>query len=169
MWPFLVAAGMSMMGSALKGLSAIGAGAAQKRAENTTADRAEQAAADALHRSAIAEFRASAKGAAVVAEQRVEGSGGGIDVNTGSNTDLALQTAGFAELDKEIIRNDAMREAYGLRLEAQFHRQRGEYLEEAGRQEAMGDFIGGIGRVAGIIGPPSSDIGGSSPGIGRGA
>lgn len=153
MWPFLVAAGISELGSILKGSAENAAGQAARSTAQRNADLIGQAAADAIHRSQITEMREQAKGNEIIAEQRTAEAASGTDVNVGSNADIAQQTMQFTDLDREIIRNDALREAYGLRTKEQQVRQEGEYAAQAGRNSMLGSFIGGIGQVAGIIGP----------------
>lgn len=157
MWPFLVAAGMSALGSALKYASAGAQGDAAKSTADRNAQLTQDAATDAIHRAQLSEMRAQAKGDAVIAEQREETSHSGVDVNTGSSADIAAQTQQWTELDKEIIRNDALREAYGLRTKEQMQRQYGAYEQQAARNEQLGALIGGIGKVAGIVGPRMVD------------
>lgn len=162
MWPFLVAGGLKFLSSSLKIMSDIRAGDAAREVANRDADLTLRAAGDALYRGQIATMRAAARGDAIIAEQRVENSTGGIDVNTGTNADLATQTMAFTDLDKEFIQNDAMREAWGLRSKAQIRRQEGEYQYAASRSQALGDLIGGIGDIAGMFGKKMADVPGRS-------
>jgi hypothetical protein len=119
---------------------------------------AQQAAGDAVARSAVTSFRAQMRGAAQVGEQRSTLASTGADVNAGSAFQVQQDTRLMTQMDEDIIRNNAAREAYGYNVKAQEEGQQGAYAMQTARNQELGSFIGGIGKVVGIAGPRLGDI-----------
>lgn len=152
------------------GSAAVGIGAAASHgAESAGVARrnsvtADEAAADAVARSSVAQMRTFARGSATVAAQRTELAAGGSDVNAGSAAAVQEDTRLLTQMDEDVIRNNAAREAWGYRVRGQQFQQEASYAERTAQNEELGSFIGGVGKIAGILGPRIAD---SQPGTTR--
>ena len=79
-------------------------------------------AEDALKRGAVNETTQRQKAAGILGTQRVAMGASGFKVDEGSFGDVLEQTAATGELDALTIRSNAMREAWGHRVEAANYR-----------------------------------------------
>lgn len=102
------------------------------------ADLAEQAAADAIARGTQKQNQARAGTRQLRGAQRATLAAQGIDVNTGSAADIALDTEQIGELELATIANNAQREALGFKIEAANYRSQAALTRYAGRNTAAG-------------------------------
>lgn len=155
-----MAVGIGVQGvSTLVQMNAIGKrGAAAKDAAFRDADVALRAAADAVQSVATKEAQVSMHGQAVVAAQRVAQSGSGADLNVGSPADVREATGAISEADRRTVVRNAQLHALGLTMQARGDYQRGAYAEAEAKNEALGTFLGGIGKITGKAGSVLSDI-----------
>lgn len=58
------------------------------------------------------------QGKALAGSQRVALAANGVDLSSGTPSDILTQTAGLSELDARTIENNAMRQAWGMDVEA---------------------------------------------------
>lgn len=84
-----------------------------------------------------------------VGTQRSVQAANGIDVNSGSAAQLQDDTAMLGELDALTIQNNAAREAYGYRVQAQQDRLNAVQTVQNGRTAATGSILGGLGSAFG--------------------
>lgn len=163
-----VGAGLAIGGMAISayssyksGKAAKAQGAAEQVAANSEADLADYNAAvatvqagDAVARGAEEEsrFRAGVRG--MVGTQRAGFAAGNIDVASGSALDVQADTAFLGELDAQAIRNNARREAWGYKVQAEdlhkradIARKSGVMLEQAGRERATGAYLQGASSI----------------------
>lgn len=133
------------VGNIIKGTAQARAGAAAKAADETNAQMADAAAADAMAKGQLRELATEMRGSAVVADQRTIQSGTGADVNAGANFQTQRATLAISELDRKIVERNAALEAYGFREHARVSRQAGENAEVEGKNAMWGTFLGGVG------------------------
>lgn len=96
-------------------------------------------AEDAIRRGDRAALQHRKKVRQLIGSQRAALAAQGIDVNAGSAMDVQLDTASLGAQDAETIKNNAWREAWGLRSQASGY----------GAQAAMAGISGGLAGFAG--------------------
>jgi hypothetical protein len=107
-----------MIGSAVSAVGQYQAGKTQERIALRNQELAEQAAADAVERGNLEEEKHRLQVGALVAKQRALIASAGVEIGTGSPIDIFADTAAKGELDILTIRNNARREAWGLKGQA---------------------------------------------------
>lgn len=149
--PLTIAAiGTSVIGMGMQA-SAISAHAADAAATSRrNAAEAERQAADAVQRGVIPEMRARMQGGRFIGEQIGHYSGTNVDVNIGSPKDVQASTRAISDMDEEVIRNNARREAYGYGTQAQRYQQEANFDEAEGKNALLASVIGGVGKLATI-------------------
>lgn len=107
-----------------------------------------------------------------LAREKVAQSGGGFDVNTGSNADLRDSTQAIGKIDQDTINTNYGRQAQGFRnqalgldAEAAGDIMAGDNAKKAGNIAALGTLIGTAGSVASKWGAASQSFGAPSSGI----
>lgn len=115
-------------------------GQTAKAAARTNARLAEQAAADAQARGAVEESAHRRRVSQIQGAQRVAIGASGATVDVGTPMSILEDTAQFGELDALTIRNNAAREAFGLRTRATG-------IRLAGRSEARQGVLGAGGTL----------------------
>lgn len=135
--------GLAAGGTALDVFGKIKAGNAANRIGEFNARVAETQAADALARGAEDEhnFRGQVRG--LIGSQRAGFSGQNVDVGGGSALDVQADAAFLGELDALTIRNNAAREAWGYRQQAENARLGGQQAQSASRWGAASTIVGG--------------------------
>jgi hypothetical protein len=73
---------------------------------------------------------------------RNRAAGGNVDLGTGTAGEVQADMQRVAELDAIQIRNNAAREAWGLRTQARFQRYQGDLAIVRSRQAAFNDVLG---------------------------
>jgi hypothetical protein len=82
----------------------------------------------------------------LLGSQRAALAAQGIDVASGSALDVQEATAGLGAMDALTIRNNAVREAWGFRMQELDSRTQARYTRLAGRQEVASTILaGGLG------------------------
>lgn len=152
-----ISATMAAVGAVTSAVGAAQKGAATANAARYNSGVANGAAADAVQRAGITGFRAQMKGSALVAAQRTETAATGSDVDAGSAEAIQGDAKLITQMDEDLIRNNAARDAYGYRTKGQQFQQEARYAQQEATQSELGSFIGGIGKVAGIAGPAIAD------------
>lgn len=94
-------------------------GAASAEASLQNAQFANQAADDAVARGEFESDQQRLQTRAAIGSQRAGFAANGVDVNSGSAAEIQDDTAALGELDALTIRNNAAREAWGYRTQAQ--------------------------------------------------
>lgn len=85
-----------------------------------------------------------------VGEQRTSLAANGIDVNSGSAGQLQDDTAMIGELDALTIQNNAAREAYGYRTQANQDIANAKQVKKNAKSQAIGSILGGAGSAFGM-------------------
>ncbi len=115
----------------------------------------EQYAQDALDRGKQEEAAHRAKVDRIKGAQLAALAASGVDISDGTALDLLADTAEMGELDAQIIRNNAEREAYGYRVkgmnyksEAGLLRTRADTYRSAGMLSVGSSLLSGFGQTA---------------------
>lgn len=90
------------------------------------------------------------KAGQAIGTQRSAQAANGIDVNSGSSAQLQDDTALLGELDALTIQNNAAREAYGLRVQANQDMANAKQVKKNAGSSAMGSILGGAGSAFGF-------------------
>lgn len=137
------AATISVIGTGISAYSAINAGERQKEAADYNAEVGRQRAGDALQRGADEAATKRDEARKVGAMQREGLSMSGVDVNTGTPLDLLTETAGLGELAALKTLNNARREAWGYRAQADLDEFQGRNARTTGYLNGAGTILGG--------------------------
>ncbi len=141
--------GLWGVGTAISAIGQIKAGNAAKAIGEFNARVAEAQAADALVRGKEDEERFRQGVRVLLGSQRAAFAGQNVDVGSGSAVDVAADTAFLAELDALTIRNNAAREAWGFRVQAENARLGGSAAQMASRFGAASTIIGNTATLVG--------------------
>lgn len=153
----------SLIGGATTGAASIANGYTQSRAYglqgdyarrmgNVNASLSDIQAQDALRRGDLEANRLGIRTRQLIGEQRVSAAGQGVEVNSGSPLNLQTDTAALSMLDQSTIRNNAYKEAMGLRMEAATERARGNMAYRTGRFQASNSLLSGGLNALGSVG-----------------
>lgn len=149
--PIYAAAGAQGVSGVLGGQAAYEAAKGDERQLAFERDRELALATDAINRGAAESGRARAAGSAAVSENKVALASGGVDVQSGTALDILEGTRALSELDVATIRNNARREAWGHKTQAdqfEFGRQMSKYNRRMG---VAGTFLGTAANMGGMI------------------
>ena len=134
-------------GTGIQVAGQIKAGNAAKKAGDFNAAVSELQAKDALARGRTDEQRFRQGVRALIGSQRAGFAAQGVDVGVGSALDVQADAAFLGELDALTIRNNAQREAWGYRIEAENYRMGGQQARTASRWNAVGTVLGTAGSL----------------------
>jgi hypothetical protein len=134
--------GAALVGSAVAAGGTIMSGVAQSQQAKHNAKVGELQARDAEQRGQTAEDQHRRRVRQFAGAQKAQLAAQGVDVGSGSASDLIGDTAALGELDALTIRNNTAREAWGYRAQAAGAR------HQAGAAMASG-LIGGAGTLLG--------------------
>ena len=143
---------MTVAGTAEKIFGASRKAADARSIAEKNAQAAEEAAADVVGVAGTAGVRARMRGGNVLGAQTAEFAAGNVVAGVGSAGTTAQKTQMMTDLDEQILRNNATREAWGYRKRATMFRREGALQAEAAGNEGVASLIGGIGQVAGVAG-----------------
>jgi len=146
--------GMMVMSSGMQATSALSGAYAQSQAEKTlgayrkqvanqNASLADMQADDATMRGDVAAQRQRARTASAVGSIRAGMASQGVDVNSGSASDVQASTAGIGALDELTIKNNAWREAWGYRVQSFQATSQGRYAEQAANNQSNQTLLTG--------------------------
>lgn len=141
------ALGVVALGSSVSAYGQMHAGNETKRIYDTNAGYAELQAVDAEKRGRVAETRQRRQTAQVIGSQRVSLAGQGVDVNRGTALEVQADSAYLGELDALTIRNNAAKEAWGYRVQAEDMRAKGKIARREGQFGAFRTILGSAGSV----------------------
>ncbi len=137
----------------MMGLAAFGAfeqseaakqqGEYQRRAYEMNARIAGEAAEDAILRGDKAAQAHKGKVKSLIGSQRAALAAQGIDVGSGSALDIQVDSAGLGAMDELTIKNNAWREAYGLRTQAVQSLSQARYAESAASNTSRNTLLTG--------------------------
>lgn len=124
-------------------------GEAAQDIANYNASIGEIKAQDALKRGELAEIQLRSDTRRLIGSQRAAFAASGVEINDPDSTavNVTADTAALSELDAIAIRNNAAREAWGYRAQAQADRAKGELEYMAGVSSSIGKLIGTTGGI----------------------
>lgn len=141
--PLAVLVGIGVAGIVTSAVGQVKAGNAGKRAGEFNAQGLEAQSDDALARGQDESSRLRSQVRGLIGTQRAAYAGQNVRVNSGSALDVQADTAGLGEMDAQQITQNAKREAWGYRQDAQSSRMGGQAAQSAGRWGAASSTLGG--------------------------
>ncbi len=142
-----VSVGLSAVGAATAAYSSIQQGRYQAALGKRQAEMQNMMAADAYQRGAIKANQQRENLARLTAQQETLYAKSGLELTAGSPSSVVVDTVGLGELDAQMIENDAAREAWGYKSQAQLYLARGQMAQDAGYMNAVGSVLAGAGTV----------------------
>lgn len=147
---------LPLISTALGGLASAGAaaqaGEEDAQAAEQNARNAGLLASDAIQRGEQEGGRIRMMASRMIGEQKVAFAASGVDSSTGSARELQGDTRMMSELDALTARNNAAREAYGLRLQGQQYRDQARRSRQRGGNQAAGTILGTFAQGLGQYG-----------------
>lgn len=146
----LVAVGLSTAATGFQAYTQYQYNRYNAKVEQRNAAIRERAAADAERRGEIEADIRRAQIPRQVGAQRAALAASGVDIGSGTATDITTGTEEIGEFDALVIQNNAAREAYGLRVGAMSSRAKSELARSRSRTQPIGTILGGGSRTAGM-------------------
>jgi len=148
-WMAAIPIGMALLGGVMGAQNAKQEGAFNSGLLTQNAALKDQAANDTIAAgNTSADWQRVRTGQAVGTQRAVQAANG-IDVNSGSAAQLQDDTAMIGELDALTLQNNAAREAYGYRTQAQMDRANAAQVLTNAGNKATGSILGGLGGAFG--------------------
>lgn len=148
-WMALIPVAISLVGGMMGAQNAKQEGAFNAGMLNRNAALKEDAAQESIFAgNTSADWQRVRTGQAIGTQRAVQAANG-IDVNSGSAAQLQDDTAMIGELDALTIQNNAAREAYGYRIQADQDRLNAIQTKTNAGNNAMGSILGGLGGAFG--------------------
>lgn len=144
-----IALGFQIAGGIGGAGAAIGAGKTNQEISESNALNLEQRAGEALESGKLDIQRQQIKTARLKGEQKVSFVSSGVAVGTGSPLDVLSDTARLGDLDVDIIKRRAERQATGLQLQAVDERLAGSLAKQRGKSRAFSTILTSAGTIAG--------------------
>lgn len=135
---------MAILGGVVKGVASQQAAGANAATMESNAALAEAARADALAQGGQEAGRARMRGTQLQASQTADYSASGVSVKSGSAVDVGASTEAVSELDAELAKNNAMREAFGYESQASNFRRQADYTRQEGDMAEVTSVLGGV-------------------------
>lgn len=132
---------MALAGGVVKGIADKRAADANAATLESNAALAEAGKADALARGGQKAGALRMRGTQTEASQTADYAASGVSVQSGSAVDVGSSTEAISELDAQLAKNNAMREAFGY--ESQFRRQ-ADYTRQEGDMAEVTSILGGV-------------------------
>lgn len=104
----------------------------------------EFAAEDAMRRGSIESGRQKARTKQIRGKQKASLAAQGIDINSGSAADVQDETELYGEIDRMTIQNNAYKEAWGHRANAEAYRSKGRMAQIMAQGQARQSLVTGI-------------------------
>jgi uncharacterized membrane protein YebE (DUF533 family) len=115
-------------------------------AQNAALDR--QRAADATRRGVIEADRAAQRKRALIGRQRAAMGASGVDVGSGTFSDVLSDTAAAGAEDESTIMQNALREAWGYTARSGQESNEASSARRAGKRAGQAGLLGGLGTLA---------------------
>jgi hypothetical protein len=133
----------TLLGAGSSAFAQSKAGGAQREMYDYNAQAAEYQATDAIERGVVAAKRRGRITKQVIGSQRAGLAAQNVDINDpgSSAVDVQADAAYLGELDAMTIKNNAAREAWGFKVQAQDYRNRGRYAEMTGTNQASNTLL----------------------------
>ncbi len=124
----------------------------QRQQFETNARLANMQSDDATRRGEIAATKVRQQARQVIGSQRSSIAAQGIEVNADSALDVQSDTAALAAEDAQTIKNNAWREAWGYKVQANQYQAQGKQAQNAGRTNARMTLAAGGAKAASAAG-----------------
>ena len=148
-WMALIPAAIAIGGSLLQAKGQTEDASYQAGLMKQNADFKNRTADETINAGDTAADWQRVKAGQAIGTQRSVQAANGIDVNSGSSAQLQDDTAMLGELDALTIQNNAAREAYGYRVQAQQDISNAGQTVRNGKAAATGSILGGLGKAFG--------------------
>jgi hypothetical protein len=135
---------LSVAGGVMKGTAERNAAYANAATLESNAALAEAGRADAQQRGGQKAGAARMRGTQTEASQTADYSAGGVDVHSASAADVGASTEAVYELDAQLAKNNAMREAFGYESQASQFRRQAAYARQEGDNAEVTSILGGV-------------------------
>lgn len=143
--PLMVAGGLlNLVGAGVTAKGQLDSGDAALAAAKTNAQRMRTTAASVEDVARQDAARVRGEASQVIGQQRAAFGASGIDASVGSAANLAAYSRQQAELDALRLKNNAAREAWGIRTQAQEVLRQGRMEKKNSRVAAVGTIMGGL-------------------------
>lgn len=129
-------------------------GEAQQSRDNAYENKktALSAAADAIARGDQEAAKVRGEGRQLGARQKVAFAASGVDATVGTAAEVQAGTAMMSELDAARVRNNAAREAWGLKKQGRQIEEQEVLNQRRYQSQMVGTALGGAGKIAGGVG-----------------
>lgn len=148
-WMALIPVAISLVGGMMNAQNAKQEGAFGAGMLNRNADMKDRTAQETIFAGDTSADWQRVRTGQAIGTQRAVQAANGIDVNSGSAAQLQDDTAMIGELDALTIQNNAAREAYGYRIQADQDRMNARQTLTNAGNKATGSILGGIGGAFG--------------------
>jgi hypothetical protein len=142
-----ISVGLMVGGTIWNAVGQIKSGNAAKKIGDFNAAADEAQAVDALLRGKEDEGRFRTEVRGMIGSQRAGLATNNVDVGFGSAVDVQADAAFLGELDALTLRNNAAREAWGFRIDAENARLGGQQRQRESRYAAAGTILGAGGSL----------------------
>lgn len=133
-------------------------GKAQQSLANKNAKMLDAQAEDAITRGNEEANALRMRTKKLVGAQKAALAGQGVSVGSEVAGDLRDDALGMSMMDEQQIRRNSWREAWGIKGQAANQRLSGDYARRAGRNQAIGTVLGGIGDASAYYQPRSPKV-----------
>lgn len=158
----------SIGGTAMSVMGQINASRAEAASNNFQAAQSKILAEDALKRGAADEQAQRRKTAALASRQEAVMAASNLDIGSGSPLSILGDTAMMGELDAQVVRGNAAREAQQHNTQGKMFTMSAKNAKSAGMVQAFGTALGGVGTLAEKwYQPARRTMGGNSSLLGR--
>jgi len=144
---------LSIGGGLISGAASRQAAYANAATMESNAVLAEAAKTDALARGGQAAGQVRTRGTQTEASQTADYSASGVSVKSGSAVDVGSSTEAVSELDAELAKNNARREAFGYESQASNFRRQAAYTRQEGDMAEVTSILGGAVEGAAYLRP----------------
>lgn len=148
-WMAAIPIGMALAGGLMQAKGAQDSGAYQSDMLGQNAAFKRRAADETIFAGDTSADWQRVRTGQAIGTQRAAQAGNGIDVNSGSAAQLQDDTAMIGELDALTIQNNAAREAYGYRVQADQDLENAKQVKKNAKTAATGSILGGLGSAFG--------------------
>lgn len=145
----LAATAIGAMGSIQQGQAQAAAYAQQASVARMNAQLERRRSQDALARGALEEQRKRQEVSAIKGKQLAQMAANNVDVGFGSPFEAQVDTATMGEIDSELIRTNANREAYDHRVAAANQDANASFLKSSAASANTGGFMDALGTAIG--------------------
>ena len=145
-----ITAGVSALGAGASAYSQYQQGQFQEKVGERNAQVQDAKAQEAVRIGSIAEERQRTITRQTMGAQRAAMATTGLEVDSGSFGDILADTAKFGELDAQTVRTNALKEAWGLQIDATNSRLQGSMAGKAGKMNAAGTLLSGASQAFGM-------------------